>query len=149
MTTSVTPSSTTSTRAIRARVASKANMLVTPETSDWVATCRSKVVSAVTRDIRSPGSAPSTADNRSRSSRVTNCRRAASTTDSPVRSITWLPTAPIAALAMTSAVIKSSRPLAERPAPSPSISWRTTSGSASPVAPVARLSTPPATRAER
>lgn len=58
------------------------------ETNDCVVTSRSSVVSAVTRDIRSPGSVFSTADSRSRNNRDSSPRRAAKTTDSPVRSST-------------------------------------------------------------
>ncbi len=68
-TAAVTSSSTRSTRPISTTVAIRVNTPVTPETSDWVTTDRSSVVSEVTRDIRSPGSAPSTADSRRRSSR--------------------------------------------------------------------------------
>ena len=48
-------------------VASSVRALVTADTRDWVVTSRSRVVSAVTRAIRSPGSLRSTAGMRSRS----------------------------------------------------------------------------------
>ena len=71
--------------AISTTVATSVSAPVTPPTSDDVVTSRSSVVSAVTRDIRSPGSLWSTAATRSRSSRATSPRRAVSTTDSAVR----------------------------------------------------------------
>jgi hypothetical protein len=46
-------------------VASNISVLVTADTSDWVVTSRSRVVSAVTRAMRSPGSLRSTAGMRS------------------------------------------------------------------------------------
>jgi hypothetical protein len=58
---------------------------VTTPTMEPVVTSRSSVVSELTRDIRSPGSARSRPLIVSPSSRSTSRRRAASTTDSAVR----------------------------------------------------------------
>ena len=71
--------------AIIATVPTRVIRPVTAPTSETVVTARSSVVPAVTRDIRSSGSARSTADMRSRSSRATAPHRTVSTTASPVR----------------------------------------------------------------
>ena len=85
-TTTVTASSSGSSRAITVMVASSIRVLVTADTSDPVVTSRSRVVSAVTRAMRSPGSLRSTAGMRSHTRWETRRRRASRTTDSAVRS---------------------------------------------------------------
>jgi uncharacterized protein YggE len=60
ITATVTTSSSGSRSAISVTVASSISVLVTADTSDPVVTSRSRVVSAVTRAIRSPGSLRST-----------------------------------------------------------------------------------------
>ncbi len=87
-TATVTASSTASTKAINTIVASSVSAPVKPDTSVCEVTWRSSVVSAVTLDIRSPGSFVSIAGSRSLKSRSSSVRLAASTTDSPVRSRT-------------------------------------------------------------
>jgi hypothetical protein len=101
---SVTPSSTTSRYAIITMAATKATAPVAAETTAWVLTARSSVVSEVTRDIRSPGGVRSHSAIRSRSSRPTRVRRAARTTDSAVRSSTYAPNASTAVPTSTSTV---------------------------------------------
>jgi hypothetical protein len=81
----VTPSKTTSIRPIRTSVATRVRLPVTTPTTELVVTSRSNVVSEVTRDIKSPGSARSRPPIVSPSRRSTSRRRAASTTDSAVR----------------------------------------------------------------
>ncbi len=84
----VTASSRASTNAIKASVARRVRLPVMAETRDCVATDRTSVVSAVTRDMRSPGSMFSTAATHRRTSREISRSRAESTIDSPVRSRT-------------------------------------------------------------
>jgi hypothetical protein len=69
-------------------VASSMRVLVTADTSDPVVTSRSRVVSAVTRAMRSPGSLRSTAGMRNQTRWATRRRRASRTTDSAARSST-------------------------------------------------------------
>lgn len=85
---SVTPSRKASRKAITTTAATSVSAPVAALTTACVLTARSSVVSEVTRDIRSPGCVRSTAVSRSRSSRPIRLRRAASTTDSAVRSST-------------------------------------------------------------
>ena len=81
----VTASMTGSSSAISTMVAPSVRKPVIPPTRVPMVTSRSSVVSAVTLDMRSPGSCRSTADSRSRSSRASRPRRASRTTDSAVR----------------------------------------------------------------
>jgi hypothetical protein len=145
----VTPSSSGSSSAISVMVARKVRLAVTAETTEVVLTSRSRVVSALTRDIRSPGSCSSSAGICSRTNLETNRCRATSTTDSAVRSSRNDPSAPSPALASTSTVISTNSPVMPRFADSPLIRSRTTNGSANPAADVARLNTAPPSSANR
>ncbi len=149
ITASVTPSSTGSTRPIMTTVAISVSPPVPRPTSESVVTSRSRVVSEVILAIRSPGSLRSTAVIRSRSRYDDRVRRAPSTTDSAVRRSTYEPSAPTAALVITSADMRTSQPVMARSCDRSSISSRATSGSISPVPPVTSESTAPASSAQR
>jgi uncharacterized protein YggE len=87
-TATVTTTSSGSNKAITVIVATSISVLVTADTSDPVVTSRSRVVSAVTRAIRSPGSLRSTAGIPSHTRWATSRRRASRTTDSAAQSST-------------------------------------------------------------
>jgi hypothetical protein len=146
---SVTPSSTTSRNAIITIAAPKATAPVAAETTAWVLTARSSVVSEVTRDIRSPGGIRSHSAIRRRSNRPTRVRRAARTTDSAVRSSTYAPNASTAVPSSTSAVSAIRIPAMVSPVASRSTSVFVASGCSSPPAAPTRAHSRPIATAHR